>query len=144
MAVPSVWNAHEDFTAVRAVISLNLTSHDVSDETIASEHFVGEAWRQVLERITDAASKTGDDLIKVRRALVLITAAQLIHSVVNLSSLSSSGRDRNYNREPFDPDARKEDLLGRADSILADLEEADTADDRAPIIFTVAAKRTSF
>lgn len=128
-----------DYPAIRAALDVSLNAQQLPDATIGQDIFVGAAEAELLRRVPDAASKTGDDLRRVKRALVWLTAALLAPSVVRITSLSVQTRDLSYSRQTFDPDEKAAELRSRAESEIAMLLTPGEATPSLPTVFTVAA-----
>lgn len=128
-----------EYPAIRAALDVGLNAQQLPDATIGQDIFVGAAEAELLRRVPDAASKTGDDLKRVKRALVWLTAALLAPSVVRITSLSVQTRDLSYSRQTFDPDEKAAELRSRAESEIAMLLTPNEATPSRPTMFTVAA-----
>ncbi len=131
----------DDYPAIRAALDVGLNAQQLPDATIAQGIFLEAAEAELVKQVPTAASLTGDDLKRVKRALVWLTAAYLAHSVVRLTSLSVQTRDLSYSRQTFDPDEKAAELRARAqgeiDMLLTPTESAA----RRPTAFTLAAGR---
>lgn len=128
-----------DYPAIRAALDVSLNAQQLSDATIGQDIFVGAAEAELLRRVPDAASRTGDDLKRVERALVWLTAALLAHSVVRITSMSVQTRDLSYSRQSFDPERKAAELRGRAEAEIVMLLTPGEATPSRPTMFTVAA-----
>lgn len=128
-----------DYPAIRAALDVSLNAQQLPDATIEQDIFVGAAEAELLKRVPDAASRTGDDLKRVKRALVWLTAALLAPSVVRITSLSVQTRDLSYSRQTFDPDEKAAELRSRAESEIAMLLTPNEATPSRPTMFTVVA-----
>jgi hypothetical protein len=127
-----------DYPAVRAALDASLNPQQLPDATIAQDIFVGAAEAELLRRVPDAASRTGDELKRVKRALVYLTAALLAHSVVRLTSVSIQTRDLSYSRQTFDPDEKAAELRGRAETEISGLIAPGETTSSMPTMFTLA------
>lgn len=127
-----------DYPAIRAALDVGLNAQQLPDATIALDTFVGAAEAELLRRVPMAAGKTGDDLKRVKRALVWLTAALLAHSVVRITSMSIQTRDLSYSRQTFDPDEKAAELRGRAEAEIAMLLEPNETTPAMPTMFTLA------
>lgn len=125
-----------DYPAIRAVIDVKLTGSDLPDETIGQDVFIGRAEAELLARVPDAASKTDNDLKHVTRALIYLTAALIVPSVVRITSMSASTLSTSYSRATFDPDDRVAELRGRAESEINALETPEDTTPGMPVMFT--------
>lgn len=128
-----------DYPAIRAALDVGLNVQQLPDAIIGEDIFVGAAEAELLRRVPDAASKTGDDLKRVVRALVWLTAALLAPSVVRITSMSVQTRDLSYSRQTFDPEKKAAELRGRAEAEIVMLLTPSEATPSRPTIFTVAA-----
>jgi hypothetical protein len=128
----------DQYPAIRAALDVSLTAQQLPDATIAQDIFAGAAEGELLRRVPDAASKTGDDLKRVKRALVWLTAALLAHSVVRITSMSVQTRDLSYSRQTFDPEEKAAELRSRAEAEIAMLLTPSEATPSRPTMFTVA------
>jgi len=128
-----------DYPAIRAALDVSLNAQQLTDATIGQDIFVGAAEAELLRRVPDAASRMGDDLKRVERALVWLTAALLAHSVVRITSMSVQTRDLSYSRQSFDPERKAAELRGRAEAEIVMLLTPGEATPSRPTMFTVAA-----
>lgn len=128
-----------DYPAIRAALDVGLNVQQLPDAIIGEDIFVGAAEAELLRRVPDAASRTGDDLKRVSRALVWLTAALLAPSVVRITSLSVQTRDLSYSRQTFDPEKKAAELRGRAEAEIVMLLTPSEATPSRPTMFTVAA-----
>ena len=116
-----------NYPDVRAAIDVTLTTNDLPDPIIGSDVYKGAAEDDVLKRVSDAASKTGNDLKRVQRAAVLFCAARLIPSVIQITSLSTTVRDMSISRPAWKWEDRAEELRNQANAQLDEISDADTA-----------------
>lgn len=130
-----------DYPAIRAAIDVSITPNDLKDAVIGLDIYVGAAERELLDRVADAASKTGDDLKRVKAALVYLTAARLCPAVVRITSQSMTARDLSWSRETFDPEERAADLRAKAEREIAELLTPEEATIARPTMFMVAPGR---
>lgn len=128
-----------DYPAIRAALDVGLNAQQLPDATIGLDTFVGAAEAELLRRVPNAASKTGDDLKRVKRALVWLTAALLAHSVVRITSMNIQTRDLSYSRQTFDPDEKAAELRGRAEAEIGMVLEPNESTFAMPTMFTLAA-----
>ena len=128
-----------DYPAVRAALDVGLNEAQLTDATIGQDIFVGAAEAELVRRVPTAASMTGENLQRVKRALVWMTAALLAHSVVRVTSLSIQTRDLSYSRQTFDPDEKAAELRGRAESEIVALVTPGPPVLSPPKVFTLAA-----
>ncbi|MCO5181105.1 MAG: hypothetical protein M9896_13780 [Candidatus Promineofilum sp.] len=128
-----------DYPAIRAALDVGLNAQQLPDATIAQDIFLGAAEAELLRRIPMAASLTGDDLARVKRALVWLTAAFLAHSVIRITSMSIQTRDLSYSRQTFDPDEKAAELRARAEAEFGMLLTPTEVAPSRPTMFTLAA-----
>lgn len=127
-----------DYPAIRAALDTELNAQQLPDATIAQDIFLGAAEARLLERVPDAASRTGDEMKRVKRALVWLTAALLAHSVVRVTTMSIQTRDMSFSRQTFDPDEKQVELMRRAEAEIAMLLGPSEALPERPPVFAVA------
>lgn len=113
-----------DYVAVRAAIDTKLTPQDLPDDVIAEDVFVGRAESEVKALATGWAALAGDDLAALKRAVVYITAALLMPSVIRLISKSTSTRDMSYSRAGVDVEKRVAELRNLAEREIENLDAA--------------------
>jgi hypothetical protein len=130
-----------EYPAIRAALDVSLNAQTLPDATIAQGIFVGAAEAEVLRRVPDAESKTGDDLARVKRAAIWLAAAYLAHSVVRLTSLSVQTRDLSYSRQTFNPDEKAAELRARAEREFGMLLAPLTVTPSRPTMFTTVGGR---
>ena len=130
-----------DYPAVRAALDVNLNAQSLPDATITQDIFLGAAESDVLRRVPEAESLTGDDLARVKRAAVWLAAAYLAHSVVRITSMSVQTRDLSYSRQTFDPDEKAAELRARAEREFGMLLAPTAVTPGRPTMFTLAAGR---
>lgn len=128
----------DDYPSIRAAIDVKLGRQELPDDIIEQDIFIGAAEAELVARYPTAASATGNDLLRVKRAAVWLTAARLVHSVVRVTSMSVQNRDFSYSRATFNPDEMAAELRGRADRELAMLETPDAVTPSRPTMFAVA------
>lgn len=129
-----------NYDAIRAALDVSLTEKNLRNEIIGQEIYAPAAKADVIERVSDAESKTGTDLERVRRAAILFCAARLAPAVVRITSVNIQTRDASYSRRTFDPEKRAEELRGLAEQELAEVIDSTTAETaHKPTMFTVAA-----
>ncbi len=130
-----------DYPAIRAALDVQLTAQSLPDATIAQSIFQGAAEAEVIKRVPTAENKTGDDLARVKRAAVWLTAAYLAHSVVRLTSLSVQTRDLSYSRQTFDPEEKAAELRARAEREFGMLLAPSAVTPSRPTMFTTVGGR---
>lgn len=116
-----------NYNDVRAAIDVTLTANDLPDSTIGADVYRGAAEDDVLNRVSDAASKTGNDLKRVQRAAVMFCAARLIPAVVQITSLSTTVRDMSISRPAWNAENRAAELRKAANQQLDEISNVDTA-----------------
>lgn len=127
-----------EYPEVRALIDTNLTSDDLPDDIIAMGVYQGEAEDLVVRWDPDAASRTGDELLKVKRAICCLIAAELILTQPEkyAARIEASVSVTQFYRSPRQ---RADELKGRAQTIINDLLDSDATDDvYLPKAFTLA------
>lgn len=127
-----------DYPAIRAALDVGLNAQQLPDAIIEQDIFLGAAEAELVRRVPDAASKTGEDLKRVKRAAVWLTAALLAHSVVRITSMSIQTRDLSYSRQTFDPDEKAAELRSRAEAEIAMLLTPTAATPARPTMFALA------
>ncbi len=127
-----------DYPAIRAALDVSLNEQLLPNATIGQGIFLDAAEAELLRRVPTAASMTGDNLARVKRALVWLTAAYLAHSVVRITSLSVQTRDLSYSRQTFEPDEKAAELRARAEGEIGQLVEPAAATPTRPVMFTLA------
>ena len=130
-----------DYPAIRAALDVGLNAQQLPDATIAQGIFVEAAEAELVKKVPTAATMTGTDLARVKRALVWLTAAYLAHSVVRLTSLSVQTRDLAYSRQTFDPDEKAAELKARAQGEIGMLLTPVESAVGRPTAFTLATGR---
>lgn len=110
-----------DYPAIRAALDSNLATTDLPNSMIAEPIFAPAAEAELLGRVPTAASMTGEDAARVKRALIYLTAARLAPSVVRVTSLSVQTRDLSYSRQTFDPAKKAAELRAAAEAELGAL-----------------------
>lgn len=133
-----------DYPAIRAALDVGLNATTLPDATIGQSIFVEAAEAELLRRVPDAASMSGGDLARVRRALVWLTAAYLAHSVVRITSLSVQTRDLSYSRQTFNPDEKATELRSRAEVEIGMLLIPTQVAPGRPTMFALAAGRRAW
>lgn len=125
----------DEYPEIRAALDADLNANDLPDSIIAMTIYKDAADQDVLERDPDAATRTGEDANRVKRAAIYFCAARLAPVVVRLTSLSVTTRDMSYSRATFDPEERAAQLRNMAEEQLALVLEVDPA---RPAFFSVA------
>lgn len=125
-----------DYPAIRAALDTDLGTRELPDATIAMEIYHPAAEQDVIRRVPDAESKTGEDAKRVKRAAILFCAARLAGAVIRKTSLSIQTRDMNYSRPAYDAEKKAAELRALAEEQIGLLEADDTPN--LPTMFTVA------
>lgn len=108
-----------DYPAIRAALDVNITEQTLPDSVIAEDIFLGAAEAEVVRRVPDAETLIGENLARVKRAAIWLTAAYLAHSVVRITSMNIQTRDMSYSRQTFNPDEKAAELRQRAEREFA-------------------------
>lgn len=129
-----------EYSAVRAALDIQLTEDDLPDSVIEQPIYSGSAELEVLARVADAESKTGQAKRHLRNAVILLTAALIAPAMPNLTSENIGSYQ--YSRAGVDWLKRAEELRARGELELARVEEADATTPTRPTLFaTVAGRR---
>lgn len=125
-----------DWPAVRAALDVTLTDTSLPDTVIEKDIFSGRAMREVVARVEDAVTLTGDDELTVTAAAVFLTASFLAPSLPALTA----GRSQNlqWQRVGVDWEQRARDLREEAEALIADLLEPAEAAPYRPTMFARA------
>ncbi len=129
----------DDWKSVRAALDVDLDETGLPNKTIALDIFSGAAQREVRRRVDDAENKTGDDLLRVSEAAVLLTAARLASSTIRPTSITVQTRDMNYSRPAWKSKEKSAELRQMASEAIDDLNKPD---DVLPYRMTAFAKAT--
>lgn len=105
-----------DYPAIRAALDTSLDATLLPDAIIALPTFLGAAELEVAQRDPAAGTRTGDDLARVKLAVVYLCAANLAPSVPRLTS--SDAGDSRFTLAVADWEALAQILRGRADEQL--------------------------
>ena len=127
-----------DYPAIRVALDVGLNAQQLPDAVIAQDIFLGAAEADLLRRVPTAASMAGEDLARVKRALVWLTAAFLAHSVIRITSMSIQTRDLSYSRQTFDPDEKAAELRARAEAEIGMLLTPTEVAPARPTMFPLA------
>mgnify|MGYP001192831459 CR=1 FL=1 len=128
-----------DYPAIRAAIDISLTATDLPDATIALDLYAGAAERWVLGRDPDAASRTGDDALRVKEAAVCACAALLLPALPAIRRETHG--DDSYERQVVDPEKQAAALWGRASAAIDAYLAPDDDDGPRPTFFALASGR---
>lgn len=127
-----------EYDQVRQVIDVKLDARQLPDTTITQQVFLGAAQDELVRRYPTAAAATGENLERVRRALVYLTAARLCPAVVRLTTVSVQAQGMSYTRATFDPEERAAALRALAEVELTALQSPTDNTTARPRMFTVA------
>jgi hypothetical protein len=131
----------DDYPAIRASIFLNLKRSDLPDDTIALPIYQGAAEAEVLARDPGAAERTGDDLERVKRAAMLLTAARIAPALRLPQQYTEYQGEQNFGK--WDGTARalqlRAEALAEIDAYLTEAEQEATGLE-PPTLFAVAHK----
>lgn len=97
-----------DYPAVRAAIDVTLDSSSLPSEIIALPIYQGAAEADVLARDPQAATRQGDEQIRIRSATVYLTASYLIQALPQITHQNFAGYS--YQRSQQDPAKRAAEL----------------------------------
>lgn len=130
-----------DYDTIRKAIDLTVDENMLPGDVIALPIYEASAIRQVVDRHPTAESETGNNLKRVMNAAALFCAALIAPAMTGkmVNSLSTSTRDLNFSRPPYNGEKRAAELRGLAEAEIAEvLEPADETHAR-PTMFAVAA-----
>jgi hypothetical protein len=127
-----------DYPEVRAAIDTELNDKNLPDSTISKSIYHDKAEQDVIDKDPDAASRTGTDGERIKRAVIYYCAAYLVPVVVRLISLSVQARDISYSRPAWDPDERAEELRTLGDLEIEMVLHPEEDDPLRPTMFAVA------
>lgn len=74
-----------DYVQIRALIDTQIDEDVLPDTVIEMDVFLGAAEDDVVAEVPDAATKTGDALRRIKRAIACYTAAYLVESYLPYS-----------------------------------------------------------
>lgn len=128
-----------DWPAVRAVLDTSLDATTLPSATIEMAPFEPAAEIEAKARDPLWATRTGDDLTRLKNATVYLTAARIAPSLPAITRAELGG-DFSFSRATVDWATRATDLLALAgtefDAYLA--ADSTVGADDMPIFFTVA------
>jgi hypothetical protein len=107
-------NFYED---IRVALGSAEDEDRVPDSLIERAPFLPDALAEVLRRVPDAESLTGEDLRRVQLAAVYLTAARIAPRLPNI--VRESGAGASYEVEPVDVPTLVANLRANAESELA-------------------------
>lgn len=132
-----------DYQTIRQAIDITIDENMLPGDVIALPIYEAAAIRQVIDRHPTAESETGDNLKRVKNAAALFCAALIAPAMTGkmVNSLSTSTRDLNFSRPPYNGEKRAAELRGLAEAEIAEvLEPADETHAR-PAMFALASGR---
>lgn len=109
----------EDYNQIRWALDTTLTAEQLTNEVIAMPIYQGLAEIEVKERDTGWASRTGDDLTKLRAAAIFLTASKIAPSLPQILRGKIDGID--YQRVITNAASRAAQLRQEADDLLAEI-----------------------
>lgn len=125
----------DSYPAIRMAIDSTLNATQLSDELIGMDIYHGASEREVKKRVSTWASATGDDLLRLKAAVIFLTAARLCYVVTRVTSLSVQARDVSYSKAIFKPEERAEYLRRMAEDELSEVLEPSETDSNRPEMF---------
>lgn len=129
----------EDAEVIRQVIDTELGTNQLPSDTIWLDIYAGAAERDVLAVISDAESKTGNDLKRCRNAAIYFCAARLVPAVARHLTVTVQSRDMSYSRQAMDIEKRMTELRAMADKELQAVATPNDDTPRLPTMFARAA-----
>lgn len=128
-----------DYPAIRAALDVALDSTILPDATIALDIYLGAAEREVAALDPDSGTRTGDDLARVKSAVVYLTAALLAPAIPWIVRESVGGQS--YERVREDWGALASALRQRAHAEIATVLDPTQVTPTRPAVFALAAGR---
>lgn len=113
-----------DYNAVRAAIDTSLDEDMLPDSVVALTIYAGAATTWAQERDTSYASRTGTELVKLRRATILYCAGLLAPAVPQMVDAKDERLSRRLAERNMEAHGRA--LIARADEIISGLTSATT------------------
>lgn len=111
----------DDYPSVRRAISAALTADILPDDFIGDPVYLDRAVGEVLRLVPDAAARSGDELARVKRAMILMLAARLIPAIPTIKQEQFQDFSQTYFQQ--DPASRAADLIMQAREELSPLTE---------------------
>lgn len=108
-----------DYPAIRAALDITLDEAALPDTTIAMDVYLGAAEREVRASVSLPSPPVGENLERVRTAIILITAANLAPAIPQMQSEQLG--DYLYKKQAVDWKKLAEELRSRANSELTAL-----------------------
>ena len=96
-----------------------MTADILPDAVIGDPVYLDRAVAEVVLLVPDAATRTGDELARVKRAMILLLAARLIPAIPNIKQEQFQDFSATYFQT--DPASRMADLIMQAREELAPL-----------------------
>lgn len=118
-----------DYPTIRSAIDVSLQESQLPDETIRLEIHAPAADQDVIDRVSDAESKTGVEGEKVKRAAIYFCAARLIEATIQITAITTDVNDLSIRRPSFNAAKRKQELIDMAEKELEDMADPVIEDD---------------
>lgn len=135
--MPAILSSAE-YPAIRAALDVSISSNDLPDTVIGQTIFLAAAESELVDRVPTAAAMTGENLARVKRILIWLTAAYLAGSVVRITSMTVQTRDLSYSKAIFDPEKKAAELRARAEVEISLLTTPEASNPGMPTMFTRA------
>lgn len=141
--MPDILITEADYDAIRKAIDITVDENMLPGDTIALPIYAPTAIRQVLDRDPTAESRTGTELNRVQNAAILFCAALIAPAMTGkmVNSLSTSTRDLNFSRPPYNGEKRAAELRGLAEAEIAEVLTPADETYAMPTMFAVASGR---
>lgn len=101
----------------------NIESDVMSDKMIESFEYLGKAIRNVTKVLTNFDKYTAEQKEMLDSAIIYSTAALLCHQMPFLLPQSGKTQNDSYSLQNIDYEKKANDLLGKANEIIADIAE---------------------
>lgn len=131
-----------DCPGVRAALDVSYTEEMIPDDIILLDVFAGSASREVEGRDPLIATRTPDELARLRTATMFYTAASMVLSLPQIISENIGGY--HYQAKSVDPLIKIADLRGRGDMEIASVLTPDSNTPLRPTMFTLASGRRGY
>lgn len=122
-----------DYPAIRGALDMTLDENGLPDSLIASSIYEGAAEAEVLRRDPLAAGRTGAELVLIKAAIILLTAALLAPIIPPIEGANTN--QAVYGRRDKEVASQVASLRARADEAINAVLYPSTA--VLPTIFTV-------
>ena len=116
------------YPQIRTALDLSLDEMSLPDDVIEQDIYLGRAEMDVTTIYADAETFTGDNLLRIKRAVILFTAAYLAPAVVQIVSSSGHASDSSFSQRPKDMQARAVELRSQAQVELGNVVDQDADD----------------